>query len=147
MIRKRDPCDVLREIYEQDAAYDAKKDDFEFIHLKPKELKLLKQSEKDWTKITNKNKFAAFRLQNLHLAKVSRTDWKDKENIEFCEIRNRGITYLRYLEGTQKNKSSEHIHDWLITIFSAFAGALLSRPIWYGIDWFLEFIAQIIAKQ
>lgn len=26
-------------------------------------------------------------------------------------------------------------HDWKIAVFSAFAGALISRPLWDGLDW------------
>lgn len=35
-------------------------------------------------------------------------------------------------------------HDWKIAVFSAFAGALLSRPLWDGLDWLLGLFKTIL---
>lgn len=40
------------------------------------------------------------------------------------------------IESMEKERR-EFSHDWKIAIFTAFAGALLSRPIWSGIDWLI----------
>ena len=32
--------------------------------------------------------------------------------------------------------------DWKIAIFSAFVGALFSRPLWDGIDWFIALFSK-----
>ena len=37
-------------------------------------------------------------------------------------------------------------HDWKIAIYSSVAGALLSRPIWAGIDWIAQFITSLLPK-
>lgn len=41
-----------------------------------------------------------------------------------------------------KKERRQFRHDWMIAIFSAFAGALLSRPLWGGIEWFIGFFSK-----
>lgn len=58
-----------------------------------------------------------------------------------------GKTYFeREEERISKEKREEELqkktfrHDWRLEIFSVFAGALLSRPLWAGIDWLIDLI-------
>lgn len=43
---------------------------------------------------------------------------------------NKCITYFEDKARQEKEKRSDRAHDWLIAVFSALAGALLSKPLW-----------------
>lgn len=121
---------------------DSKKDDFPFIHLSRKELKLLKCINKEEIEVTNNNSSAALRLRDFVFIQIYQADSQVKENVEFCKIRKRGKNYLLFLSGERQKKYEEHIHDWFIAIFTAFAGALLSRPLWETIDRVISLISK-----
>jgi len=40
------------------------------------------------------------------------------------------VTYFEDKTKMAADKKVERLHDWLIAIFTAFAGALLSKPLW-----------------
>ena len=47
----------------------------------------------------------------------------------------------------ERNGTDERIkrifrHEWYIAIFSAIAGALLSRPLWSGIEWIVALLSK-----
>ena len=39
-----------------------------------------------------------------------------------------------------RRQKEQFAHDWRIAIFSALAGAVLSKPIWAGIEWLIQII-------
>ena len=39
-----------------------------------------------------------------------------------------------------RRQKKQFAHDWKIAIFSALAGAVLSKPIWAGIEWLVQII-------
>lgn len=43
-----------------------------------------------------------------------------------------------------KEKRKQFRHDWAIAIFSALSGALLSEPLWLGIQFVIEFIQSLL---
>ena len=57
-------------------------------------------------------------------------------------ITEKGMQVLLCHERTKEDRRREHLHDWYVAIFSAFAGALLSKPLWNGIDWLIEQILE-----
>ena len=52
-----------------------------------------------------------------------------------------GISYLIYLDNLDRAQRSNRSHDWRIAIFSAFAGALLSKPLWAIIDNVMKWVS------
>lgn len=117
---------------------DSKRDDFPFIHLSEQQEQLLRECKLDYVEKTEENKIDALDLRDLDFIYINRTDSNIKENIEFCEIRDRGRYYLAYLDGEREKEKRQFLHNWKIAVFSAFAGALLARPLWAGIDWFIS---------
>lgn len=114
---------------------DAKKDDFPVIALNKQEFLLLKECENDVVPVTEQNRSDAHRLRDLDFIKIATTS--EESTLKCCFIRERGQNYLRYKDNEKSNERRANFHDWKIAIFSAFAGALLSRPLWDGIDWLL----------
>lgn len=117
---------------------DSKKDDFPFIHLSKQQEQLLRKCKLDYVKKEDGNKSDAIHLRDLDFIYINRTDSSERENIEFCEIRERGINYLAYLNGEREKEKRQFSHNWKVAMFSAFSGALLARPLWAGIDWFIS---------
>lgn len=149
MFRPSNPNDkylTAAEEQEWQRQRDEKKEDFPFIHLSNSEKMLLMQCSADWVRVTNKNRNDAIRLQDLDLIRKQRSDSPGKENEEICEIRDRGRNYLKYLEGEDEKEHRQFSHDWKIAMFSALAGALLSKPIWGGIDCAWSFIKPALAQ-
>lgn len=52
------------------------------------------------------------------------------EKITIIKLRTDGIKYFEEKAARQKQTRKNHMHDWLIAIFSALAGAFLSKPLW-----------------
>lgn len=74
-----------------------------------------------------------------------------------AEITDDGERYLVYIEDTEKRslddqkkdaekEKRQFRHDWKIAIYSSVVGALLSRPIWDGIDWIAKLITSLLSK-
>lgn len=135
--------DMKRQEYQRQI--DKKSDDFETIRLSRKEYKLLSAAEKDFIKVTSKNRSSAYRLQTLNLIKVLRS-CNEHENIEICEIRERGVNYLFFYRGKKSERKEDYAHEWRMQIFSAVAGAFLSRPLWDGIDWVIKLLSTLSSK-
>ena len=53
-------------------------------------------------------------------------------DIDFVHIERlpKCITYFEDKAKAASDKKSERLHDWLIAIFTALGGALLSKPLW-----------------
>lgn len=118
---------------------DAKKDDFPYISLSKDEMDLLIEVEnKPLVQSAPSIHHAAKRLQDLDFIKIVKPANSGPKDHEYCTIRDRGISYLQYISREKEKVRQEHIHNWKIAIFSAFAGALLSRPIWVGLDWIIS---------
>lgn len=149
MLRPSNPNDkhlTAVEVQAWQRERDEKKEDFPFIHLSDSEKSLLMKCELDRAKATEENRNDAVRLRDLDFIFMQRSDSKSTENTEFCEIRDRGRNYLKYLYGEAEKERRQFSHNWKVAIFSAFAGALLARPVWAGIDWILQIIAKLIAE-
>lgn len=139
MFRPTNPHDwhqTQMEYQEWQRQRDTKKDDFPVIALNDQEFLLLKDCEKDIIPVTEQNRNAALRLRDLDFIKIM--SQSEESSLECCFIRERGRNYLRYKEDEKSKERRANWHDWKIAIFSSFAGALLSRPIWGGIDWLIN---------
>lgn len=132
---------TVAELQDWQRQRDEKKEDFPFIHLSESQKTLLQACKLDWVKVTDENRNDAIRLRDLDFIIKGKTDHPNKENIEFCEIRDRGRNYLEYLDGEAEKERRQFSHNWKIAIFSAFAGALLARPLWAGIDWIIALLS------
>lgn len=56
-------------------------------------------------------------------------------------ITEKGMQVLLCHQHAKENRKQEHLHNWCIAIFSAFAGALLSKPLWDGIERLADWIS------
>lgn len=140
MFKPSDPTNpflITREREEYERAIDSKVDDFGCIALSDSEYKILKQAEKQNVLITDSNKSDAERLYLLNFA-IKRAN--------YCCIRERGRSYLRYYDDKKTNEKTARIHNWKIAAFSVFGSALLARPLWAGIDWLVAIAIQLIGK-
>lgn len=122
----------------------SKKDDFPVIYLNKRQEDLLRECALDYVKKTDENKADAIHLRDLDFIRINKTDCADRENVEFCEIRDRGINYLAYLDGERAKEKRQFLHNWKIAVFSAFAGAFLARPLWAGIDRLISIVKSFI---
>ena len=126
---------------------DKKSDDFGTIEISKKEFKLLQKSKNKLVIVTSKNQKYAFRLQELDFIRILRFSKPGKESVDVCDIRTRGENYLYYKKAHMAEKRSEYLHDWKLQIFSAIAGALLSRPLWDGIDWAVSLLRVLLTQK
>ena len=53
-------------------------------------------------------------------------------------ITEEGKMYLNYTSSLKRNQRKGRLHDWLIALFSAACGALLSEPLWEFIRWIFD---------
>lgn len=149
MFRPSNPNDkhlTAVEIQSWQRERDEKKEDFQFIHLSDSEKSLLMKCKLNMVKATDNNRNDAIRLRDLDFIFMHGPDIKSVENIEWCEIRDRGRNYLKYLDGEAEKERRQFSHNWKVAIFSALAGALLSRPLWAGIEWILAIVARLFQK-
>ena len=74
------------------------------------------------------------KLVNNLLVARERSGSKDPEvGVPYCVqsvITMDGKNYLAYLSNIKRARRKEHAHNWIIAIFSAIFGALLSEPLW-----------------
>lgn len=147
MFRPSNPSDkhlTYMELQDWERQRDAKKDDFPYVVLSDDELNLLKSSEIDIVLVTNENRNSAIRLRDLDLIKIMTPDRPDKPNKDYCFIRDRGRNYLRYKENEKSEKTKSNLHDWKIAFFSVIGAALLSKPLWAGIDWVIAKLLRLL---
>lgn len=108
------------------------------IFLTQKAYKLLRRIEKgevvNWDDIDGTEEGNC--LSCFELVYVSRT----KGNLQITETGRQVL--LREAYNKQQTRK-EHRHNWLIAIFSTIGGALLSKPIWAGIEWLINWLSQI----
>lgn len=45
-----------------------------------------------------------------------------------------------------ENLRKQFKHDWKIAVFSACAGAFLSKPLWYGLDQIIQIFLTLLPK-
>lgn len=100
---------------------DAKKDDFPYIRLSRKELKLLENISTEEIKIDSKNRADAIHLRDLVFINIFTADCSDKENIEFCQIRERGRNYLVYIKEERKKERRSTIRFYITTVITTIA--------------------------
>lgn len=62
------------------------------------------------------------------------------------KINDTGKDYLAYSKMATEESRKNRLHDWHIAIFSTLGGALLSKPIWEGIDRAWGFIQPALAR-
>lgn len=120
---------------------DKKTDDFPVIRLSKEERKLLNKFSKfdiQFDKLDEKNRSRAKRLQSLNLIQILGREVSVSKTLYFCKIRERGVSYLRYINDESAKSRKDRAHDWKIAVFTAIAGALLSKPIWTVINQIVE---------
>lgn len=132
------------EIREWQRERDNKRDDFLFIALSDEELELLRILEEKEVIIDEKNRDYAIRMRDLDLIRIFSTDFSDKENYEFCQIRSRGHNYLMYVDKEAAKEKRLFSHNWKITVFSAISGALLSKPLWGILDGIVKMVSNLV---
>lgn len=59
-------------------------------------------------------------------------------------VTEKGMQVLLCHRYAEEDRRQEHWHNWLIAIFSTFGGALLSKPVWVGIEWLIGWLKEII---
>ncbi len=131
------PFLIAREREEYERTIASKVDDFGSIVITDGEYNILKQADKTPVLITDRNKTDAERLFFL--------DFATKQG-NYCCIRERGRSYLRYFDDKKSSEKIARIHNWKIAAFSVFGSALLARPLWAGIDWLVAIVIQLIDK-
>lgn len=109
------------------------------IHLSKNALRLLKKIYKgkslDWTSIektSEYNSLAYFTLIN------------HQRGSNIGNLTEKGLQVLLCHQHAEEDRKQEHRHNWLIAVFSTLGGALLSKPLWDGIDLIIEWIQEIL---
>lgn len=110
---------TMLELQDWERQRDAQKTDFSFIRLSRPELRLLKESEKDWVRITDKNERSAVRLRDLDFGRIIQSA-NDSETEAF-ELRDRGRNYLMYFRGVKLQKRIEWIRYIITTVIAVIA--------------------------
>lgn len=109
------------------------------IQLNKKALRLLRQiannRKLDWTIIENSAEYKTLAYYSL----VSHSS-----HTQIGTVTEKGMQVLLHHQCAADDRRQEHWHNWIIAIFSTFGGALLSKPVWDGIGWFIEWIKEII---
>lgn len=69
--------------------------------------------------------------------------WKDGtiHNIVPSES---GMSYFEREEDEKAKRKEAFSHDWKIAIFSALAGAIVSKPLWRGIDYLWSIVQSLL---
>lgn len=103
------------------------------IQLTKKAMKLLKTiSDAKNYEVSSISDSDAFKLLlEYELVSFSR-------NGQWVYIVPKGTQVLLRYENEKRARSQEHRHNWRIAIFSTLGGAILSKPIWDIIDWFIQ---------
>lgn len=112
--------------------------DFSQIAMSEEEIKLLKEAKEDSIPMPRQNFERLIQHDFVTLDGVC-------EDKRFKIIATeRGIDYLAYVESISEADKAARRHDWKIAIFSAFAGALLSDPLWSVLDWISDLVRQML---
>jgi hypothetical protein len=89
------------------------------------------------------------RLRHFGLAEVQSVPAKDGipkvSSIGLAQkvfITDKGKDYLAYIHQRDSQKKSDYIHDWMIAVVSALAGAFLSEPLWTLLRTMLSMLSQ-----
>ncbi len=133
----KDPFVIARKWEEHERAIDSKVDDFGYIVLSDNEYKILKQADKMKVLITDSNKTDVERLSLLNFA---------KKQDNYCCIRERGRSYLRYYQNECRKMRIGVIHDWKIALFSVFGAAFLTALAWKFLKWIASILFQLAEK-
>lgn len=91
------------------------------------------------------SKEALNRLAHLGLAEKFQAIYNQKMCL-IVRITDSGKDYLAYEKMEDEEKRKSNLHDWKIAIFSTVGGALLSQPLWYGIEWIISTVANLFRK-
>lgn len=122
---------TAQDIQDWERQRDAQKIDFPFIRLSHPELRLLKEAEKDWVRITDENRRSAIRLRDLDLGRIVRST--NGSETEAFELRDRGRNYLMYFRGIKLQKRIEWIRYIITTSIAVIAlvVAIISLAVQY----------------
>ncbi len=83
---------------------------------------------------------AVSRLKRLGLVETQakKCDFSTGKIESYAIITDRGKDLLEYYNGKDLDRKKHYSHEWKIAIFTVLGGALLSRPLWSGIDWIMS---------
>ena len=112
---------------------------FDEIFLSRKDMRTLKKAEK--TIVSTELCEDLLLLGFVEEVKTHIPGYRPKSN-GTAQITALGSRYLKYIKEKRNKIKGEHLHDWLIPIFSVLGGALLSKPIWNGIDCLIKWVSE-----
>lgn len=105
---------------------------FDYIQLSKEEIQRLRQLAEAPNGLDsgpNEKNLMEYRLITRNWYHVQTEDGAHKSEA-VSVITSDGRNYLTYVSTLKRARRKEHLHDWLIAIFSAICGALLSEPLW-----------------
>lgn len=109
------------------------------IHLSKRALRLLKRISKgkyvDWTSVERSAEYKTL----VYFVLVDH-----QRGTKIGSITEKGLQVLLSHQHADDDRKQEHRHNWLIAVFSTLGGALLSKPLWDGIEWLTELIQEIL---
>ncbi len=87
-----------------------------------------------------------YRLKHFGFVELKPKPGQDTNSDLFYAIASDfGKDYLAYFKDQQQKIKDKNAHDWKIAIFSSVGAALLSRPLWAGIDWIVSMIRRLLS--
>ena len=119
--------------------------DFDHIALSKGEMEVLKELSSRNMLFDGEKMEILAKLVSAGLAE-KKAALLNKETCEIVKINDKGNFYLAFRKMQIEEKRKSNLHDWKITIFSTIGGALLSRPLWDGIEWILSIVASLFQK-
>lgn len=109
------------------------------IHLNKNAFRLLKKISKgkslNWVSIEETPEYKTL----IYFGLISHT-----HGHKTGEITEKGFQVLLHRQHADDDRKQEHRHNWFIAIFSTLGGAILSRPLWDGIELLIEWVQKII---
>lgn len=113
---------------------------FDEIFLSRKDIRILKKSEKASVPTKECKNLLIYKF--VDEIKVNNPGYLPKST-GTAQINNLGISYLAYIKAKNNDRKRDHMHDWLVAVFSTLAGAVLSKPLWEFIEWICYALAEI----
>lgn len=117
--------------------------EFSDISLTPDELKALKKLSKRSIRISPNDIKKYSRLKRFAFISMELRNSGAGE-IVLIRLEDRGRDYLLYTKGGEAKEKRGYSHDWKIAVFSTFAGAVLSKPLWAAFDWIIQKVSQLL---
>lgn len=109
------------------------------IHLSKKALHLLKkiynQKSLKWALIEKTAEYKTL----MYFALIDH-----QRNSKTGNLTEKGMQVLLCHKQAGEDRKQEHRHNWFVAIFSTFGGAILSKPLWDGIERLIELIQEIL---